>query len=451
MMYIQVSFPSGLYYGGETYNPLKPEWPPHPSRLFSAFVASAYTDKTKMTEKRRRALEWLESQSPPQILAPEADIQESQISYVPTGDLTRNLNKREHPIHRQRQARGFPKAVIMGKPELIYQWDADPGDEHIIETLDDIAFGISSVGTSHSIAVVKVNNGKTDRTVNFRPDKYGDKHFRTPLQGRLDELDVLFEGKSGIRRPPAIFESFVAYRDKKARKDPRPHSQFLILRVKDSMHGADTAHYLARSLRKAVMSILGDNAPDAVHGHNQKIHTGWIPLADTGGRFSEGRVLGFGLMMPWELSDADRQEIMAAVGCLKVLKLPDGRLARIATIPPGEKLPITLDRYTWTRPSKRWATVTPIVLDRPPKKLTDSAIKKAISQSLVFAGYPEPKEVQMSRFSVFKGAPPAFEVPIKRPRFHAQVAFENPVAGPLIAGRMRYFGIGLFKPQPLPF
>jgi CRISPR-associated protein Csb2 len=156
-------------------------------------------------------------------------------------------------------------------------------------------------------------------------------------------------------------------------------------------------------------------------------------------------------MIPWELSDADRQEIMAAVGCLKKLTLPDGRIARIVTIPPGEKLPITLERHTWTRTSKRWATVTPIVLDRPPKKLTESSIKKAIRQSLVFAGYPEPKEIQMSRFSVFKGAPPAFEVPIKRPRFHAQVEFENPVAGPLIAGRMRYFGIGLFKPQSLTF
>jgi CRISPR-associated protein Csb2 len=93
MMYIQVYFPSGLFYGGEAFNPIRPEWPPHPSRLFSAFVASAYTDKTRMTDKKRTALEWLESQSAPHILAPDADISESQTSYVPTGDLTKNPKK----------------------------------------------------------------------------------------------------------------------------------------------------------------------------------------------------------------------------------------------------------------------------------------------------------------------------------------------------------------------
>src|SRR5699024_7197480 len=39
------------------------EWPPAPSRLFCALVASA------PTEAERKALEWLENQSPPQIWA----------------------------------------------------------------------------------------------------------------------------------------------------------------------------------------------------------------------------------------------------------------------------------------------------------------------------------------------------------------------------------------------
>lgn len=446
-MYIQLNFPSGLFYAAEAYSPIWPEWPPHPSRLFSAFVASAYTDKVKMSGKKKKALEWLEAQSPPQILAPGADVRESQISYVPTGDLNRNLKKCEHPVFRKRQARSFPCSVIMGKPGVIYQWKGDPVDGDILKSLDDIAFGISTVGTSHSIAVVKVCAGETDCQFNYQPDTHGEVYLRVPLQGRLEELDAIFERAGGIRHPPAVFESVVAYRNKKIYRPFQTHSQFLILRVKNSMHGADTAHYLGRSLRKAVMSILGDDAPDAVHGHNKSKHIGWIPLADTGGKFSKGRVLGFGLMIPWDLSDTERHEVMAAVGRLGKLKLPDGRLAQIAAILPGEKLPNTLRRNTWTRPSTKWATVTPIVLDRPPKKLRPAFVNKAIRQSLVFAGYPEPKEVQMSSHSIFNGAPAAFEVPIRQPRFHAQIEFEDLVAGPVIAGRMRYFGIGLFKPQ----
>jgi len=73
-------------------------------------------------------------------------------------------------------------------------------------------------------------------------------------------------------------------------------------------------------------------------------------------------------------------------------------------------------------------------------------VSDAMSQSLVFAGYPEPEQIEISAFSRFKGAPPAFRVPAEKPRYHATIRFKEPVAGPVIAGRLRYFGVGLFRP-----
>ena len=70
----------------------------------------------------------------------------------------------------------------------------------------------------------------------------------------------------------------------------------------------------------------------------------------------------------------------------------------------------------------------------------------AVAESVLNAGYPAPVEVDVSPFSYFAGSPPAFTVPVKKPRYHATIRFEHPVTGPVIAGRLRYFGIGLFRP-----
>ena len=60
-MYLRVFFPGGRYYAAESHDPSLPEWPPHPSRLFSSLVASAYRSGGGMTEVKRSALEWVES------------------------------------------------------------------------------------------------------------------------------------------------------------------------------------------------------------------------------------------------------------------------------------------------------------------------------------------------------------------------------------------------------
>jgi len=212
------------------------------------------------------------------------------------------------------------------------------------------------------------------------------------------------------------------------------------------MHGADTAYYVGKSLRAAVMSVLGDEAPACVHGHNNDQHIGWLPLPEVGHKYSKGKIIGFGISVPWNISPEEREKILSGIGRVKELRLPDGRVASINQIMPGEKTPVSLSKKTWTKPSKVWASVTPVVLDRAPKRLTEKRVVNAVKQSFVFAGFPEPVKITPSKFSIFDGAPPIFQIPIKKPRYHAVVEFENPVSGPVVVGRMRYFGIGLFRP-----
>ena len=454
-MYFNTFYPAGKYYAAESHDPSAPEWPPHPSRLFSALVAAAYRSSQGMTRQKKQALEWLESLDPPVLSAPEADTSNASVTYVPPGDAVgqkgaKGKEKYEHAVFRWRQPRHFPNAVILGTPSICYEWNAEP-DDHIFSALKEIAGGVTHVGTSHSIAVVSLHKGKMPLAAAYEPDQKGKIFLRTPGPGRLKELDAVFLQNTGLRRPIPICEHLAAYRILKSSglRQAIPSAEFITLKISDTMHGADTAAYLGKSVRKAVMSILGEDAPPAVHGHHHMgRHIGWLPLPDIGHAHASGRIIGIGLMLPRDLDPKHRRTILKGVDSLKKLRLPDGRMARLRVPLPDEKLPVAVSTGTWTRASCSWATATPVVLDRPPKKADPDKIRNAIAESLVFAGYPEPLQIKISHHSIFKGAPTALAVPAKKPRYHAVVTFKEPVAGPVIAGRLRYFGIGLFRPIP---
>lgn len=453
-MYLRVFFPSRQYYAAEAHDPSIPEWPPHPSRLFSALVASAYTTGSGMTPRKRKTLEWLESLPPPFISFPKAYLSIAPISYVPPGDVLGQKGKKgeeqyEHPIHRWRQPRHFPVATILGEPVVYFGWKEDPPEDFLFD-LEQIAVGVTHVGTSHSMAIVKCSTGEMPPLPAFLPDSKGSHFLRVPTPGRLHELDEVFLQSAGVRRPAPSCEPLAAYRlaIDVTHRDNFLGPDFLALRISGTMHGADAAAYLGKAVRRAVMSVLGDNAPPAIHGHNGGIHVGWLPLPDVGHSHASGRIIGVGIMFPPELDSEQRRQILTGISQVHDLRLPDGRVAQLFSPPPGERLPLALSHRTWTQPCNTWATVTPVVLDRPPKKLTEERVSRALSESLIFAGYPEPQYIEVSAFSRFEGAPPAFRVSAAKPRYHALVYFETPIKGPVIAGRLRYFGVGLFRPLP---
>lgn len=83
MIAIEVDLIANRYVASSYYDRSKPEWPPHPARLFSALVATAFDDGV-ISEDFRRALRWLERQGPPHILASGASERSVIATYVPT-------------------------------------------------------------------------------------------------------------------------------------------------------------------------------------------------------------------------------------------------------------------------------------------------------------------------------------------------------------------------------
>jgi CRISPR-associated protein Csb2 len=460
MLQLQLRFPSGRYCAASIADPRRPEWPPHPSRVFSALVAAAYAGGHTPTPLERELLQRLEAAAPPVLDFPDHDDTPAPDVFVPVNDVKSRVTDKKGSsggvLLPNRQVRQFPSVFLLGDPVVTLTW-ALALDDAELATLDAIAARVSYVGTSHSLAVARFVSPETEPAPRWQPDPAGEHHLRVTLPGRLDELDRLVAERAGpstLRRPVPLCETMAAYAEARPVRDlVASRYDWITLRLQDVSWGADTAHTLARAVRRAVLSLLGDDAPPAVHAHDPDIaHLAWLPLTDVGHVHAAGRVRGIAVAVPTELSTVDRALTLAGLARLRQVSLPDGQIASVSASLPGPETPIVLRDSTWRAASTHWSTVTPVLLDRPPKRGARDdgmALLDAMAESLVLAGFPAPVDLRVMQTSDFEGAPTARDVPTQVPRFHARVVFARPVQGPVIAGRWKNFGIGLLRPTPL--
>lgn len=454
MLLLQIGFPAGRYSAASIDDPTTPEWPPHPSRVFSALVAAAHIGGRLPTLRERELLERLERAGAPLMAFPDADTSSGGTSYVPVNDeKTRLSNKSSGVLQPNRQPRYFAVAYPLGEPEVLLWWNLELQPDEI-DTLDAIAQRMSYLGSSHSLVTARFMPAQLmGRT--YAPRAHGELALRVATPGRLDELDELFEQRGGVvRRPLPRCEEIVPYALTKSANEQPHHSTYelVVFRMKGASWGADTAHTLGKSVRRAVMSRLDALAPAAVHGHDlAQLHVAWLPLPDVGHQHAGGKVRGIGVAVPNSLSGEERGLTLATVARLASVRLPDGQLAELEPVTVGADTPRVLKVETWSGWSTSWSTVTPVILDRPPKKLEPEQIALALVDSLQRAGYPTPVSVTVSSYSDFTGAPSIHDVPSRIPRTHARVVFAEHVQGPVIAGRLKYFGTGLFRPTPAEY
>ena len=84
MLAIEVNLLTGRFVATAHNDREASEWPPHPARLFSALVAGWAEAGEDAAE--REALEWLEAQPPPSLVASEADPRRVVSYFVPVND-----------------------------------------------------------------------------------------------------------------------------------------------------------------------------------------------------------------------------------------------------------------------------------------------------------------------------------------------------------------------------
>jgi CRISPR-associated protein Csb2 len=549
---IDVELLTGRYVSTSFNDRRAAEWPPHPARLFSALVATA-GEHDDIAGRARHALEWLERQKDPQVLASEAARRAVVDTYVPgnTARVLDDWSKHEQslqaaldgvevatqagdtkavgraqkaadkaeakleelvaravaddadhnasacargrallPEHRDRQPRTLP-SVTPEQPRVRYLWPEATPDAGVRAALSELASRLVRLG--HSSTLVSCRLVEPDAAENapdglhtWVPVEDGDETLRTVTPGQLARLDRAYGRHRGVD-PRVLPARHQPYRRLGGPAVPEPvrsvFGEWLVLREIEPEGGRRVGLQLTRTedvtraLRGALLHHADDPPPAVLSGHGpdgrplERPHVGFVVLPDVGSRYASGAILGAAILLPREIESADRLAVLRAVGRWEQagLRLVLGRTGALALERVVDRDPrSTLDPATWTRPSRRWASVTPVALDENPGDLAarDPAVagraadraEEIVARACERIGLPRPRWVQVMRRSLFDAAPAAVRFmpfprrggALRRVCVHVEMRFEEPVGGPVVVGAGRYFGVGLCRGRGCP-
>jgi CRISPR-associated protein Csb2 len=242
----------------------------------------------------------------------------------------------------------------------------------------------------------------------------------------------------------------------------------------DGMPGLIQASAFVRALRATVLRAADGHvrAMRWLSGHEpdgrpvQQPHVAFLPLAHVGHEHADGHLLGMAVALPRNFPADDEQAVYEALGMAMEsgqMRLTAGAAGSMVLVEEDRveaMRPSALRAVTWAGRSRRWGTVTPVVLDRlPPRRheKDDAWVEGQVAAACEKQGMPQPVAVRVLPVSLHVGAPScrAF-VPmarktdgVKRWHVHAGLEFADQVEGPLILGAGRYRGYGLCKPLPV--
>lgn len=454
---LSVTFITGRYDAAGGDDPRKTEWPPHPARAFAAMRAVA-------EEEDLPALEELERMPPPLIHASRASFVQSR-GYVVTNVRE---NKGGHQTHPGRTS-GFRQRIsaLPDSAHVQFDWPDDKGmSEQLADRLDRIATRVPYLGRSTSTAMLSVctvdDATPAPGLLTWEPCADGDVRIRVPYPGYVDELNALHQGDQPSWQASTGCRAWRSYRmtGHETSTHPKPtlsspYRDLVILRFLDARPPGHLVATFCEALRRQIMGQTRDPLPPALHGHGLPgvPHVAYLGLPFAGFEHADGQLFGLAVAIPGMDPQERRQILRGVLGSDPMaptsLMVPGMHERFELVYAPDEPLPYSATEARWTRPSSQWVSVTPLVLDRFPKR---DRIREAVVQSLVGAGLPEPNGVEVSTEPLIPGA--VRLRPDQLPRRckgrlyrHVRVRFEQQLEGPVLAGAGRYFGVGLFAPE----
>jgi CRISPR-associated protein Csb2 len=401
------------------------------------------------------------------------------------------------PDHRGKQPRKLP-SMTPEQPRVRYIWRDASADGATREALSELASRVVRVGHSSSLVSCRVlpEGAEQDATGTLETwtptldvDESGSTGgapgatLRVVDAGQLERLDRAHERYRGVE-PRVLPARHQPYRRPSAsRSRPPAHSVFgewIVLREipgdggrRLRLHVTRTED-VTRALRGALLHHADDPPPPALTGHApggrplDAPHVAFLTLPDVFSKHASGSILGVAVVLPREIDPDDRRAILRAIGKWEkaglVLTLGRVGAVKLERVVDGDPRR-TLEPLSFTGPSRRWATVTPIALDENPGDLASRdpdvaarAAEKAeatVARACSRIGLPEPAWVQVMKRSLFDAVPPGARfMPfpktgegLRRVCVHAELCFTERVEGPMLLGAGRYFGLGVCAPR----
>lgn len=395
------------------------------------------------------------------------------------------------PWGRKRQERFFP-SVTPADPVVHLVWESTPPVEHG-NALDALALRVARIGHSSSLVTCRVVAATPAPTL--VPSEDGALVLRAAGPGQLGQLEAAFDLHREVE-PRVLPARFVRYDAPERGGAHAPsssvlHGDWIVLRrVSGPRLPSTRAEDVAEAVRGALMEHAVQPPDPYLSGHEpgggriQRPHLAILPLPFVGHPQADGAILGVALVLPRDLPTESRRSILAALDRWEARVRRDPRegvpedadevdlpvcigrqiCVRMVRVAWGDPPQASLRAETWGRPSRCWASVSPVALDRNPGNLgsgvaTVAARARAeaeasLVRACVHIGLPEPTEVKVQPGAPVRGAVPVREWPpfprregrIRRVKVHALLTFAEPVAGPIVLGAGRYHGLGLFRP-----
>ena len=451
-----------------------PEWPPHPARLFCALAASCDGDD----DPAWAALRWLEGQPPPTVWAdPAGQARQGRVSgYVVKNETDKDGGGSMTWPGRDngRRVRAF---AVPATDSFAVTWPGASPPARTLAQLRGLARLVPYVGRSTSLADVTVSDADhpaCEGHVAYESappgEPRGSVRVRVPYPGYTDELQAAYQDDRRAWEVARSVPYAMARQPGDATADvpgaggdpvPGPFEELLVWRLQRpaaQFSGGQVA-MLTATLRRAVLSVVPDPVPAQVSGHGvpDRRHVGFLALPDVGHEHADGHVLGLALAIPADLPRDDLSALLRAVIPLGEVHLPGGWELRLA-YGPGDLKGLRPEQWGGepASGSREWVTATPMMLDGYLRRRGRRSEASEVARSMVIAGYPQPVAVDVSPSPLLRGAVPRPRpetLPANRTHrrlVHARVTFPVPVAGPVLAGSMRYLGIGLFLPVSPP-
>ncbi|MGE5611017.1 MAG: type I-U CRISPR-associated protein Csb2 [Bacillota bacterium] len=493
---IAVRFITGYCDTARSKTDPRPEWPPHPARIYMALAAAYFECESGKAE--HEALDWLESLEPPQIkLGPDFTPDaikyrrlETPPTFVPMNDS--RADPRDGSIQtlpalkRHRAERLFPRIHLPEGQDCIFLcWpDVNKADlEKHREALVRLCSTVARIGHSSSLVQMWVMDEPPEGLSTLMPVENGREMLRVVARtkGTLDRLAIAFT--TPPYRPSIKSSQGYALRALPASEAATTIFDDRMELFRIESNGAsfrwlqlETTLALSKTLREAILERCPSPIPESISGHSPDgkasalPHLAIVPLPFVGKEHADGHLLGVGIVMPRKMSAEDQGKLIEALNaicenglCFDAKQYPG--LGQWKLIRQGvfDASKVNLQVDTWTASpsgSRTWASVTPFVFDQHGKARSKSAyldecaerVSEAISRVVATA---KVERIRVMPVSPVLGVPTACEFPrlkrkdgSERRHTHVEVLFDRPIVGPLLLGAGRYRGYGLCRPMP---
>jgi CRISPR-associated protein Csb2 len=440
------------------------EWPPAPFRLLQAMVAGLRTIN-------HPALRWFEAQPAPLILAQ---------SEPPPVQFRRSVPNNANPSKQQSLTtlRDVIRRQVQQPVWYCYAIPAQTSAETIASALE-AAYAVHTLGVGEDMCVVEgrvsisrpeSKNGITLWQPTGAPtlvSQTGEVRLNVPVAGSLTSLEERFQAfqqrldqqAHGYGRPvlPPARHGVVAYRS----SDDAPRWAVVPLTLcqpgqtnKPARFHAERTVVVAGMLRHACMQLAGNGLlADFAAGYgspeDKDSRLSWIPLPSVGHAYVDGMVRRALLMS--RLVDAEKLEALLGSGLADGLSLVDEQTGECVAIaePADGRDDAVFQQYF--RSSRTWCTVTPMVMPgdyAESQRLLNRLLIKSLKESgldpslLVRAEFSKqgfmPQAVRIRDLKLKDWKAKRLEVQ------HVRLHFSKPIRGPMVLGRGRHYGIGLF-------